>query len=97
MEQADLEVLTVAADDRKRAYLAAKGVDFADVVEVFQHRPRFYRSTNERGERFAILGPNLAGRFLLTAVAETEIPGEWRVITAYWLAERRARRYYGAT
>ncbi len=95
MERTELEVAELTADDRKRAYLLTKGVSFVDVLEVFLGHPRYFHSRSVSGERFAILGPNKGGRFLLVPILPGDSHGVWRVVTAYWLNERRARRFYG--
>jgi hypothetical protein len=41
-----------------------------------------------------MLGPSRRGRYLLAVLIETDDPGRWRVVTAYWMTEQRARGIY---
>jgi hypothetical protein len=90
----EIDISEMMIDEAKSAYIATKGVNFADVLEVLALRPRFFVSVTERGTRYAMLGPNRTGRFLLVAIGHVEA-GVWRVITAYWLRAARGRRLYG--
>jgi len=90
----DLEVATITIDEAKERYILTKDVRFLDVLEVMRNNPRFVLSYNQKGfERYAMIGPNLSGRYLLTAIAHV-VDEEWRVVSAYWLRSRRGRRLY---
>ena len=90
----DLEVTTITIDEAKERYILTKGVRFADVLEVMNNNPRFILSYNHGGnERYAMIGLNTSGRYLLTAIARV-VDDEWRVVSAYWLRSRRGQRLY---
>ena len=64
-----------------------------EVFAVFHNRPRYFIKVTDEGTRFSMLGPNDRGRYLLVVIAQVE--GDlWRVITAYWLQQRRGERLY---
>jgi hypothetical protein len=97
MERRRVEIvvtdLAIAAD--KAAYIAVeKKVSENDVREVLALRPRFFVREGTGGPEYSVLGPNLAGRYLTIAIAPLEEEGDWRLLTAYWLDERRGRRLY---
>jgi uncharacterized DUF497 family protein len=91
--RAEIEIASLLIDEAKEAYIGTKGVQFADILEVLAGAPRFFVSFDRRGERYAMLGPNQAGRYLLTAIANVD-EGVWRVVSAYWLRANRGRRLY---
>jgi uncharacterized DUF497 family protein len=91
--RAEIEVDSLLIDEAKEAYIATKGVSFNNILEVFANAPHFFVSYNEVGSRYAMLGPNLSGRYLLTAIAQID-EGVWRVVSAYWLRSTRGRRLY---
>lgn len=95
---AAISVSSIAISEAKAGYIITKGVLVADVNEVFENAPRFFLEVNAEGDsRYFFLGPNLNGRFLLVAIApveSSEEENEWRLISAYWLRERRGRRLY---
>jgi hypothetical protein len=91
----DLVVMDLAIDEGKAAYIETeKKVTPADVQEVLGLSPRFFVRQSERGPAYAGLGPNLAGRYITFAIEPLDIEGNWRLVTAYWLREIRARRLY---
>jgi hypothetical protein len=95
VEQVELDIASLDISDEKAAYIdTVKGVSPADVYEVLSYRPRMFMNRTERGDRYAVLGPNRRGRYLTIAIAATDIDGNWRLITAYWLRESRGRRLY---
>jgi uncharacterized DUF497 family protein len=89
----DIDIAELIIDEAKSAYIATKGVDFDDVLEVLRGSPRFFVSHAGHGPRYAMLGPNRAERFLLVAIAHVDAR-VWRVVTAYWLRQSRGRRLY---
>ena len=94
----DLDVSGLAIDPAKEEYIrTAKGVVYDDILEVHENAPRYFQSHDRNGrERFAMIGSNRAGRYLLTAI-EQVAGNEWRVISAYWLRTARGRRLYEET
>lgn len=91
----DLEIAELRIDSRKEEYPGQLGkqVSFDDILEVLGNEPRCYVLSAGGRIRYNILGPNNAGRYLLTAIGHVEAT-VWRVITAHWMEERRARRDY---
>ena len=90
----DLDVGTITIDEAKERYILTKSVRIADGIEVIRNNPRFILSYNQHGaERYAMIGPNLSDRYLLTAIAQV-VDDEWRVVSAYWLRSRRGQRLY---
>jgi hypothetical protein len=91
----ELEITELTIDEAKEQYLARleKQVTLDDILEVLSNEPHFF-ALEERGRtRYNLLGPNNAGRFLLTAVARLE-GTRWRVVTAHWMDARRGKRDY---
>jgi hypothetical protein len=94
VERAELDVAELILDDAKANYIAIHhDVMASDIDEVFRNEPRYLVSYKDGKERFAMLGPSKAGRFLTVAIMRTN-GSTWRVVTAYWLRESRARRFY---
>jgi hypothetical protein len=89
MERADLTVTEILITDVKDAYIGSKGVRATDVFEVHGHEPLYF----VRGSRTNMVGPNRQGRFLVVALAHVD-KTVWRLITAYWNDDGRARRIY---
>jgi hypothetical protein len=93
--RADLVVTDLAISQDKAAYvLSEKRVSEDDMREVLALSQRFFVRQGEAGPEYSALGPSLSGRYLTIAIAPLEEEGYWRLITAYWLDERRGRRLY---
>ena len=91
----DLEIEVFLWDystDGNVEHIADHGVTPLDVQEVRDHQPHFFVARPEHFG-YVMLGPNRAGRYLYVPMIEVS-PGLWRVITAYWLSNRRAERLY---
>jgi hypothetical protein len=89
----DITVAAILITDAKAEYIhRAHGVERREVVEAMMNRPRYFM--DDKG-RYALIGPVLSGRFLLVAIEPEDEDGDWRLITAHWLQETRARRIYG--
>ena len=90
-----IDVAYLEIDDAKSAYIRTeKGVAPDDVREVVGLSPRYFVRQGADGPEYSILGPNQAGRYLVIAIATMGVPGDWRLITAYWTRESRGRRLY---
>jgi hypothetical protein len=89
VEAADIDVWYVSIDEAKAAYIATKGVYPEDVQEVHDLAPRYFLKNAGRG-LYNMIGPNEHGRFLVVSLMHLE--GQtWRLITAYWNDDGRAR------
>ena len=92
MEEAFIEVREILIDDAKTAYIADKGVTPSDVDEVHGFQPRYFEWKPEWAV-FDMIGPNRNGRFLIAGIQH--IGGhQYRLVTAYWNDDGRARRIY---
>jgi hypothetical protein len=93
----DLVVTYMQIEEAKAAYIEIeKHVTPGDVNEVLRLRPHFFIRRGDRGDEYSALGPNVAGRYLTIAMAPLGPQGDWRLISAYWLDERRGQRLYEA-
>jgi hypothetical protein len=88
-----LDISEIDIDDAKEAYINSKGVEADDFWEVLANDPHFFLVTDASRERYNLLGPNKAGRFLLVPIAPV-VGSRWRLISAYWLDRRRGQRLY---
>jgi hypothetical protein len=93
-QRVEIEVTELTVDDAKAAYIERQhNVTAADVSQVMEGVPHFFLRRGRRGDEYSVLGLNRAGRYLVIAIAQVH-GGEWRLVTAYWLNERRGRRLY---
>ena len=90
---ADLEVASIAIDEAKAGYIQTKGVAVEDVGEVLGNLPKFFVTVVDDQRRTCMIGPNRSGRFLLVPIRQVE-GADYRLISAYWLNERRGQRIY---
>jgi hypothetical protein len=94
VEQADLEVEIITIDAGKAGYIwHVHNVRTSDVDEVLRNAPRYFVRSRPAG-LYNMIGPNRDGRFLVVGL-EQAIGPEWRLITAYWNDDGRAKRTYG--
>jgi hypothetical protein len=94
VERAAIEVQTIAIDASKAEYIfRVHNVLPRDVDEALRNSPRYFVRSRPAG-LYNMIGPNRSGRFLVVGLAH--VAGtEWRLITAYWNDDGRARRAYG--
>jgi hypothetical protein len=72
VERADIIVDDLSIDPRKAEYLrASHGVDEADVFEVFRNVPAYFLF-DARWGIYDMIGPNVAGRFLVVGIQRVE-------------------------
>lgn len=92
MEEADIEVWYIQIDEDKAEYIAGKDVYPEDVQEVHDLAPRYFLKRPAWG-LYNMIGPNANGRLLVVSIQQIEGPN-WRLVTAYWNTDGRARRLY---
>jgi hypothetical protein len=94
-QRVGLNIDDIRIDPPKSRYIEEqKGVELADILEVFGNEPRYFVRVIGRRVGYSMLGPTRAGRFLLTPIVPTADEGIWRVVSAYWLPSRQGRRLY---
>lgn len=92
MQRIDLTVENIEVDPRKADYIRSKGVEPEDVAEVLLTAPAYFLFNSQRGI-YDMIGPNRRGRFLVAGIQHlTE--NNWRLVTAYWNDDGRAKRDY---
>jgi hypothetical protein len=94
VEAADLDVWFILIDEAKAEYIARKGVYPEDVQEVHDLAPRYFLKNAAWG-LYNMIGPNRDRRFLVVSITHQE-GTTWRLITAYWNGDGRARKIYEA-
>lgn len=87
-----IDVAELLFDDANEAKFAAHRISVAEVMEVFDNRPRFYENRPDRRATHVMLGPTWSERLLVVPI-EPMRNGIWRPVTAFYPTPQQAARY----
>ena len=87
-----IDVADLLFDDANEAKFAAHGITVADVMEVFDNRPKFYENRSDRRASHVMLGPTWSDRLVVVPI-EPMGNGIWRPVTAFYPTLTQAARY----
>ncbi len=89
-EPDDVEVSSLVWDDENVSHIAKHGVAPEHVEYMLDNDPLFFHNLSGRSTTHVILGTDQPGRVLYVPIRCAELPGVWRVISAW--ESRFARR-----
>jgi hypothetical protein len=88
-----LDVADLAFDDDNEAEFTAHRVTVAEVLQVLDGSPRFYRNASGRRASHVMVGPTAGGRILVVPIEEWGGDGIWRPVTAFRASASQIARY----
>ena len=78
---------------RERGISGKHIVSFAEILEVFDGVPEYFKNSPGRRAPLVMVGPTLDGRFLCVPIEPTEKFGVWHPVTAYTANTHHIERY----
>lgn len=90
-----LKVWDLQFDDDNEGEFARHGVMVAEIRQVLDGEPVFFRNRRQHAAAILMVGPTYGGRFLTVPLATTMVEGLWRPATA-WESDQNERLRYTA-
>jgi hypothetical protein len=78
---------------RERATYQKHVVADTEILEVHQGRPAYYANAGRHRAPVLMVGPTLAGRFLVIPLEPSGLRGAWRVVTSFQANQHHVSRY----
>lgn len=91
-----IDVEGLLFDDVNEAKFAGHEVLVAEVQEVYDNEPRFYRNGPDRRGSHVMLGPTDSGKLLAVPIEDIG-DGIWRPVTAFIPRPQQAERFRRST
>lgn len=88
-----LDVVDLAFDDANEAKFASHKITVAEVLQVLDGDPRFFRNRADRRASHVMVGPTAGNRLLVVPIEEWGGEGIWRPVTAFSANDSQTARY----